>query len=55
MRNAAHAYGFAAFSVDPGAQRGGLTTMNVVYYDVVGADGQLAAFETFTLQRPRQD
>jgi hypothetical protein len=29
--------------------------MKVVYYDVVGADGQLAAFETFTLRRPRRD
>ncbi len=55
VRNAAHAYGFAAFTVDPGAQRGGLTTMKVVYYDVVGPDGQLAPFETFTLQRPRRD
>ena len=55
VRNAAHAYGFAAFSVDPGSERGGLTTMKVVYYDVVGTDGQLAPFETFTLQRPRRD
>ena len=55
VRNAAHAYGFAAFTVDPGTQAGGLTTMKVVYYDVVGADGQLTPFETFTLQRPRRD
>ncbi|WP_428489652.1 purple acid phosphatase family protein [Rhodopila sp.] len=55
VRNAAHAYGFAAFSVDPGSERGGFTTMQVVYYDVVGPDGALAAFETFTLRRPRQD
>ena len=55
VRNAAHAYGFAAFTVDPGSQPGGLTTMKVVYYDVVGPDGQLAAFENFTLQRPRRD
>ncbi|MBV9813661.1 MAG: metallophosphoesterase family protein [Acetobacteraceae bacterium] len=55
VRNAAHAYGFAAFTVDPGTERGGLTTMKVVYYDVVGTDGQLAAFESFTLQRPRRD
>jgi len=55
VRNAAHAYGFAAFQVDPGTHPGGLTTMKVVYYDVVGADGQLAAFENFTLQRPRRD
>src|SRR5215469_4387594 len=55
VRNAAHAYGFAAFTVDPGSERGGPTTMKVVYYDVVGPGGQLAAFETFTLQRPRRD
>ena len=55
VRNAAHAYGFAAFTVDPGAQPGGLTTIKVVYYDVVAADGELAPFETFTLQRPRRD
>ena len=55
VRNAAHAYGFAAFTVDPGAQPGGMTTMKVVYYDVVGPDGQLAPFEHFTLQRPRRD
>ncbi len=55
VRNAGHAYGFAAFSVDPGEKRGGLTTMKVVYYDVVGLGGQLQPFETFTLQRPRRD
>ncbi len=55
VRNAAHAYGFAAFTVDPGSERGGSTTMKVVYYDVIGPDGQLAAFETFTLRRPRRD
>ena len=55
VRNAAHAYGFAAFTVDPGSARGGFTTMKVVYYDVMGPDGQSAAFETFTLRRPRRD
>jgi 3',5'-cyclic AMP phosphodiesterase CpdA len=54
-RNAAHAYGFAAFTLDPGSRRGGYTTITVTYYDVVGNDGQLAAFETFTLRRPRRD
>jgi hypothetical protein len=34
---------------------GGLTTIKVTYYDVVGRDGQLAPFETFTLRRPRRD
>jgi 3',5'-cyclic AMP phosphodiesterase CpdA len=55
VRNAAHSYGFAAFAVDPGSDRGGTTTIKVTYYDVVGPDGQLAAFESFTLQRPRRD
>ena len=36
VRNAAHAYGFAAFTVDPGSERGGITTIKVTYYDVVG-------------------
>jgi hypothetical protein len=53
VRNAAHAYGFAAFSVDPGSERGS-TTITVTYYDVLGSDGQLAPFETFTLRRPRR-
>jgi hypothetical protein len=55
VRNAAHAYGFAAFTVDPGSLGGGETTIKVVYYDVVGPDGRLAPFETFTLRRPRRD
>jgi hypothetical protein len=55
VRNAAHSYGFAAFSLDPGTRPGGYTTMTVTYYDVVGTDGQLAPFETFTLRRPRRD
>jgi hypothetical protein len=29
--------------------------MRVTYYDVVGPEGQLAEFETFTLRRPRGD
>jgi 3',5'-cyclic AMP phosphodiesterase CpdA len=55
VRNAAHAYGFAAFAVDPGPGPGGLTTITVTYYDVVGPDGQISPFETFTLRRPRSD
>ena len=38
-----------------GAERGGITTIKVTYYDVVGPDGRLAPFETFTLRRPRRD
>ena len=54
VRNAAHAYGFAAFTLDPGSHRGGATSIKVTYYDVVGPDGQLAPFESFTLSRPRR-
>jgi Purple acid Phosphatase, N-terminal domain/Calcineurin-like phosphoesterase len=53
--NAAHSYGFAAFALDPGPDRGGFTMIKVTYYDVVGPDGQLTPFETFTLRRPRRD
>jgi hypothetical protein len=55
VRDEARSYGFAAFAVDPGHRPGDLTTMTVTYYDVVGPEGQLQAFETFTLQRPRGD
>ncbi|MBI1200579.1 MAG: hypothetical protein GC203_22180 [Phenylobacterium sp.] len=54
VRNAAHSYGFAAFTVDPGAGPGRPTTMSVTYYDITGPHGQLAPFETFTLTRPRR-
>ena len=55
VRNAAHSYGFAAFRVDPGSRAGGMTTIEVTYYDVLGNDGKVAPFETFTLRRPRRD
>jgi hypothetical protein len=55
VRNAAHGYGFAAFSVDPGSHPGATTSIQVTYYDVVGPDGRLAPFESFTLNRPRRD
>jgi hypothetical protein len=54
-RDAANAYGFAAFTVDPGKHRGGTTSITVTYYEVVGVGGELKEFETFTLQRPRRD
>ena len=53
-RNAAHAYGFAAFTVDPGLVHGGFTTIKVTYYDVTGPGGELSPFESFTLRRPRR-
>jgi hypothetical protein len=55
VRNAAQSYGFAAFAVDPGSHPGDFTTIKVTYYDVVGLNGQIAPFETFTLRRPRRD
>ncbi len=55
VRDAAHSYGFAAFTVDPGTARSGMTSLKVTYYDVVGSDGRLAPFEGFTLERPRSD
>ncbi len=36
VRNAAHSYGFAAFTVDPGSEPGGVTAIKVTYYDVWG-------------------
>ena len=54
VRDHDHAYGFAAFDVDPG-RPGGATTMTVTYYDVLGPDGRLSPFESFTLTRPRRD
>jgi 3',5'-cyclic AMP phosphodiesterase CpdA len=54
VRNAANSYGFAAFTVDPGARPDDFTTIKVTYYDVVGVNGQIAPFETFTLRRPRR-
>ena len=55
VRNAAHSYGFAAFEVDPGTAPGGVTTIEVTYYDVTGVGGALTPFETFTLSRRRGD
>jgi hypothetical protein len=55
VRNAAHSYGFAAFDLDPGSHRGHFTTIKITYYDVIGTDGRLLPFETFTLSRPRRD
>jgi 3',5'-cyclic AMP phosphodiesterase CpdA len=54
VRNGAHAYGFAAFAVDPGEGPGRPTTITVSYYDVVGTDGRLSLFESFVLQRTRK-
>ncbi|MDP8995691.1 MAG: metallophosphoesterase family protein, partial [Pseudomonadota bacterium] len=55
VRNAANAYGFAGFKVDPGQHPGDFTTIEVTYYDIKGINGQLSAYEKFTLKRPRND
>jgi len=55
VRDAAAPYGFAAFTVDPGTHPGATTSLTVTYYEVLGAEGKLHPFETFTLQRPRSD
>jgi hypothetical protein len=55
VRDEAHSHGFAVFTVDPGDQAGGITTIEVTYYNVIGPQGELVALETFTLQRPRSD
>ncbi|RFB75066.1 hypothetical protein DYH55_22665 [Methylovirgula sp. 4M-Z18] len=55
VRNAAHAYGFANFVLDPGSQPSGDTSIKVTYYDVIGSDGQISPFETFTLRKSRRD
>ena len=54
-RDAARAYGFAAFEVDPGTRRGGTTSIKVTYYEIAGNHGELSEFESFTLHRSRRD
>ena len=48
-------YKLVIHTLDPGAHPGDVTTIKVTYYDVVGTDGRLAPFESFTLRRPRRD
>lgn len=55
VRDAANSYGFAAFAVEPGSHGETMTRIVVTYYDVLGTGGELKAFETFTLTRPRAD
>ncbi|MEU3878232.1 hypothetical protein AB0E87_30845, partial [Streptomyces sp. NPDC029704] len=47
--------GFAAFDVDPGDRREGVTRMRVTYYTFDGPHGDLTPVDTFSLQRPRSD
>jgi hypothetical protein len=55
VRDQDWAYGFAAFSVDPGDRPGGVTSIDVTYYRVKDFNSQLEVFDTFTLTRPRSD
>ncbi|NMH99690.1 purple acid phosphatase family protein [Pseudonocardia acidicola] len=53
VRDPDHAYGFAAFDVDPG-RPGGTTAIHVTYYAVAGPYGDLTPVDRFTLTRPRK-
>ncbi|MEY9876735.1 hypothetical protein ABH931_006246 [Streptacidiphilus sp. MAP12-33] len=55
FRDAEHAYGFAAFTVDPGRHAGDTTRMHVTYYNVAQPDGAISALESFVLHRRRSD
>lgn len=53
-RDRDHAYGFAAFDVDPG-EGSGLTTIDVTMYDTApSTTGVATVFERFRLERPRR-
>ncbi|MFD2081587.1 3',5'-cyclic AMP phosphodiesterase CpdA [Actinopolymorpha cephalotaxi] len=54
VRDPDHAYGFAAFDVDPG-RPGGHTTIKVTYNAVTGPYGTTTPVDSFTLTRPRKD
>lgn len=55
VRDKEHAYGFAAFEVDPGTRPGGPTSITVTYYAVAGPFGALTPVDQFTMTRPRRD
>ncbi|MER8156676.1 hypothetical protein [Streptomyces sp. NPDC094472] len=55
VRDRVNPYGFAAFSVDPGTEPGGPTTMSVTYYAVTGLHGRIEPVDTFTLRRTPGD
>ncbi|WP_369405591.1 purple acid phosphatase family protein [Streptacidiphilus neutrinimicus] len=55
FRDAEHAYGFAAFTVDPGRHAGDTTRMHVTYYNVGQPDGSITPLESFVLYRKRND
>jgi len=55
VRDKDWAYGFAAFSVDPGGWPGDHTSIEVTYYRVRGFGGELEVYDSFRLTRPRND
>lgn len=55
VRDLDHSYGFAAFTVDPGHQPGGTTSIHVTYYRVAQPDGAISPMESFVLHRKRSD
>jgi hypothetical protein len=55
VRDLDHAYGFAAFTVDPGTHPGATTSMHVTYYTVAQPDGKISPLENFVLHRRRSD
>lgn len=55
VRDVAHSYGFAAFTLDPCRRPGDMTELHVTYCNVLGLQGELSVFGSFTLQRPRTD
>jgi 3',5'-cyclic AMP phosphodiesterase CpdA len=55
FRDKEHAYGFAAFTVDPGRHPGDTTSLQVTYYAVSGPFADLTPVDQFTLTRPRRD
>ncbi len=55
VRDSEHPYGFAAFAVDPGTNRGGRTSIHVTYFNVNKPKGDLSVFEQFSMHRQRAD
>jgi 3',5'-cyclic AMP phosphodiesterase CpdA len=55
VRDKEHAYGFAAFTVDPGRHPGDTTSIHATYFAVSGPFATLTPVDQFTLTRPRRD
>jgi hypothetical protein len=62
VQNAAHFYGFVAFTVDPGPHAGAITTIKVTYCDLVGPGRRVGTVRNLhtapplpRLDQPRSD